>query len=301
MDETMPLLRRLVAAAFLASLALVFAAFLYPALADVPRNWQLGMQEPASPVASQIQSLHTMVMWIITVITIFVAGLLGYVTWRYSAERNPTPSRTSHNTALEVAWTVVPVLILVVMAVPSFRLVYYQDRAETADMTVKVTGRQWYWEYTYPDAEGLNFGSRPLESKSVKPADMKPGQRRLLDVDEPLVLPVGKNVRILTTSADVIHSFYVPALGVQRYAIPGRLIETWVRIDRPGTYHGQCNQICGEDHSNMPIAVRAVPEAEYVAWLAEAKKKFAANETPQSPGPRGAPDGRSTVLAAVRD
>ncbi len=296
----MPLLRRLVAAAFLASLAIVFAALLYPALADVPRNWQLGLQEPASPVATRIYGLHTMVMWIITVITVFVAGLLGYVIWRYSAERNPTPSQTSHNTFLEVAWTVVPVLILVVMAIPSFRLVYYQDRTQSADMTVKVTGRQWYWEYTYPDAEGLNFGSRPLEAKSVKPADIKPGQRRLLDVDEPLVLPVGKNVRILTTSADVIHSFYVPALGVQRYAIPGRLIETWVRIDRPGTYYGQCNQICGEDHSNMPIAVRAVPEAEYVAWLAEAKKKYAGFETPHSPGPFGAPTGRSTVLAAVR-
>ena len=167
---------------------------------------------------------------------------------------------------------------------------YYQDRVTNADMTVKVTGRQWYWEYTYPDADGLNFGSRPLEAKSVKPADMKPGSKRLLDVDEPLVLPVGKNVRILSTSADVIHSFYVPALGVQRYAIPGRVIETWVRIDRPGTYYGQCNQICGEDHSNMPIAVRAVSPADYTAWLAEAKKKHASNDK--------APP--ATVLAAVR-
>ena len=286
----MQLLRRLVAAVSLASLAVAFLALFDPALADVPRNWQMGMQAPASPVATQIVSLHNLVLVIITVITIFVAGLLAYVIWRFSAEKNPNPSQTSHHTGLEVAWTVIPVLILVVMAIPSFRLVYYQDRVTNADMTVKVTGRQWYWEYTYPDADGLNFGSRPLEAKSVKPAAMKPGSLRLLEVDEPLVLPVGKNVRILSTSADVIHSFYVPALGVQRYAIPGRVIETWVRIDRPGTYYGQCNQICGEDHSNMPIAVRAVSPADYTAWLAEAKKKHASNDK--------APP--ATVLAAVR-
>ena len=224
----------------------------------------------------------------------FVAGLLAYVIWRYSAERNPNPSQTSHNTVLEVAWTVIPVLILVVIAVPSFRLIYFQDRTHDADMTIKVTARQWYWEYTYPDAEGLNFGSRPLESKFVKPSEMKPGQKRLLEVDEPLVVPVGKNIRILTTSADVIHSFYVPSLAVQRYAIPGRIIETWVRVDRPGTYYGQCNQICGEDHSNMPIAVRAIPQAEFTAWLAEAKKKHASNDTAPSPQ-----NGPTTVLAVA--
>ena len=291
----MQLLRRLVAAASLASLRVAFALgalallCVEPALADVPRNWQLGLQTPASPVAASIMSLHNLVLAIITVITLFVAALLAYVIWRYSAERNPNPSQTSHHTGLEVAWTVIPVLILVVIAIPSFRLVYYQDRTTEADMTLKVTARQWYWEYTYPDADGLNFGSRPAESKSVKPADMKGDIKRLLDVDEPLVLPVGKNIRILTTSADVIHSFYLPALGVQRYAIPGRTIETWVRIDRAGTFYGQCNQICGEDHSNMPIVVRAVPEAEYTAWLAEAKKKYASNDA--------AP---AAVLAAVR-
>ena len=234
---------------------------------------------------------------IITVITLFVGALLAYVIWRFSAEKNPNPSQTSHNTALEVAWTVIPVLILVVIAIPSFRLVYYQDRTQEADMTLKVTGRQWYWEYTYADADNLNFGSRPLDAKNVR---WQQGIR-LLDVDEPLVLPVGKNIRILTTSADVIHSFFVPALGVQRYAIPGRTIETWVRIDRPGTFYGQCNQICGEDHSNMPIAVRALPEAEFTAWLAEAKKKFAANETaPTGIAAAPAPAPQGAVLAAAR-
>lgn len=302
----MQLLGRLVAAVSLASLAIALLAPFDPALADVPRNWQVGMQSPASPVATQIASLHNLVMIIITGITLFVAGLLGYVNWRFSAKRNPTPSQTSHNTVLEVAWTVIPVLILVIIAIPSFRLIYFQDRVENADMTIKVTGRQWYWDYTYPDDDGLNFSSRPLEAKSVKPADMKPGTRRLLDVDEPLVLPVGKNVRILTTSGDVIHSFFVPALGVQRYAIPGRLIETWVRIDKPGTYYGQCNQICGENHSNMPIAVRAVSPAEYTAWLVEAKKKYASNEmAPSSPSPSPgrtslAQAGETAAVAAVR-
>ena len=302
----MQLLRRLVAAVSLASLATALLALLDPALADVPRNWQVGMQSPASPVATQIANLHNLVMIIITGITLFVAGLLGYVNWRFSAKRNPTPSQTSHNTVLEVAWTVIPVLILVIIAIPSFRLIYFQDRVENADMTIKVTGRQWYWDYTYPDADGLNFSSRPLEAKSVKPADMKPGTRRLLDVDEPLVLPVGQNVRILTTSGDVIHSFFVPALGVQRYAIPGRLIETWVRIDKPGTYYGQCNQICGENHSNMPIAVRAVSPAEYTAWLVEAKKKYASNEmAPSSPSLSPgrtslAQAGETAAVAAVR-
>jgi len=279
-----------------AAAATALLAWHKAALADMPHNWQMGIQAPASPVASQIVGLHNMVLAIITVITVLVAALLAYVTWRYSAERNPTPSQTSHNTLLEVAWTVVPVLILVVIAIPSFRLVYYQDRTHDADMTIKVTGHQWYWEYTYPDSEGLNFGSRALEAKSVKPSEMKPGSMCLLNMDEPTMLPVGKNVRILTTSADVIHSFFVPSLGVQRYAIPGRTIETWVRIDKPGTYYGQCNQICGEDHSNMPITVRAIPAAEFTAWLAEAKKKYAADESIPSP----AQDGRTAVLAAVR-
>lgn len=299
----MPLLRRLVAAAFLATLgtALLAMAFAEPALADLPRNWQMGMQPAASPVQRDIHSLHNLVLVIITVITIFVGALLAYVIWRFSADKNPNPSQTSHNTVLEVAWTVIPVLILVVIAIPSFRLVYFQDRTQEADMTVKVTGRQWYWEYTYADAEGLNFGSRPLDAKGTK---WQQGIR-LLDVDEPLVLPVGKNIRILSTSADVIHSFFVPALGVQRYAIPGRTIETWVRIDRPGTFYGQCNQICGEDHSNMPIAVRALPEAEFTAWLAEAKKKFATNETTPirevaAPAPAQGSVPGGAVLAAVR-
>lgn len=248
-------------------------ALALPAAADAPRNWQLGFQTPASPVAEQISQLHTLVLWIVTIITVFVAALLVYVAWRFSAKRNPTPSRLSHHTGLEIAWTVIPVLILVVIAIPSFRLVYFEDRTHNADMTIKVVGHQWYWEYIYPESGNLNF-----RSDYIRDEDLKPGQKRLLDVDNPLVLPVGKNVRILTTSADVIHSFYIPALGVQRYSIPGRTIETWVRIDRAGTYYGECNQICGTNHSFMPIAVNAVAPDAFLAWEKAAKAKFAAGE-----------------------
>ncbi len=244
-----------------------------PALAQVPHDWELGMQTPGSPVAVAIDQLHDLVLVIITVITVFVAGLLLWVAWRYNARRNPTPGRLSHHTTLEVAWTVIPVLILVVIAIPSFRLVYYEDRTYDPDLTIKVTGHQWYWEYTYPDSANLNF-----TSYGVKDADLKPGELRRLAVDNQLVLPVGKNVRILTTSADVIHSFFIPSLGVQRYAIPGRTIETWVRIDRPGDYYGECNQICGTNHSQMPISIHAVPEAEFNTWIVQAKTKFAADD-----------------------
>ena len=163
------------------------------------------------------------------------------------------PTRTSHNTVLEIAWTVIPVLILVVIAIPSFRLVYYEDRTHDADLTIKVTGHQWYWEYTYPDKNNIDFSSYIIPDDQLKP-----GQLRLLTVDNELVVPVGKNIRVLTTSGDVIHSFFIPALGVQRYAIPGRTIETWFRVDKPGMFYGECNQICGTNHSRMPIVVRAV-------------------------------------------
>jgi cytochrome c oxidase subunit II len=237
-----------------------------------PTNWAIGLQESASPVKTLIESLHDLLLVIITVITLFVLGLLAYVVWKFDAKKNPTPSRTSHNTLLEVAWTVIPVLILVVIAVPSFRLLYFQDRAQTTDLTVKVTGHQWYWSYEYQDQASLKFDSRMVPTD-----ELRPGQRRLLEVDNELVVPVGKNVRLLVTGTDVIHSYFMPSLGVQKYAIPGRTIETWFRVDRPGTYYGQCNQICGTQHAYMPSVVRAVPEAEFTAWVEEAKKKFAAN------------------------
>jgi cytochrome c oxidase subunit II len=241
-----------------------------------PQPWEMGMQRSFSPIKDQIIDLHDLVLVIITVITLFVAALLVWVVVRYNSQRNPTPSQTSHNTVLEIAWTVVPVLILVIIAIPSFRLIYYQDRTPNPDMTIKVTGHQWYWEYSYPDQ-----GNVGVESHYVADEDLKPGQLRLLDVDNQMVIPVGKKVRILTNSTDVIHSFFIPAFGVQRYAIPGRTIETWLEANEPGTFYGQCNQICGQNHSRMPIAVRAVSEADFKAWIEQAKKSASAARTPK--------------------
>jgi cytochrome c oxidase subunit II len=257
---------------------------------EAPHNWQIGMQPPASPVQVRIEHLNTLVAWIITIITLFVGILLAYVIWRYRASANPQASRVSHHTWLEVTWTVLPALVLVLIAIPSFRLVYYEDRAANPDMTIKVTGHQWYWNYEYPDQDNLQF-----DSYMVQDEDLKPGQLRHLSVDNPLVVPVGKTIRVLQTSGDVIHSFFIPSLGMQRYAIPGRVIETWVRADKVGTFFGQCNQICGTNHSVMPIEVRAVPQSDFDAWVQEAKKKFAANVAPVNM----APPGGETRLAAA--
>jgi cytochrome c oxidase subunit 2 len=241
-----------------------------------PRPWEMGMQKSFGPIKDRVIELHNLVLVIITVITLFVGALLVWVMIRYNSRRNPVPSQTSHNTILEVAWTVVPVLILVVIAIPSFRLIYYQDRTPDPDMTIKVTAHQWYWEYTYPDQ-----GNVDIESRYIHDEDLKPGQLRLLDVDNQLVIPVGKKIRILTNSTDVIHSFFIPALGVQRYAIPGRTIETWMEADEVGTFYGECNQICGQDHSRMPISVKAVSEADFKTWVDEAKKAASAAALPK--------------------
>jgi cytochrome c oxidase subunit 2 len=241
-----------------------------------PHPWEMGMQRSFGPIKDRIINLHTLVLIIITLITLFVGALLVWVMIRYNAQRNPVPSQTSHNTVIEILWTVVPVLILVVIAIPSFKLIYYQDRTPDPDMTIKVTAHQWYWEYSYPDQ-----GNVDIESRYVHDEDLKPGQLRLLDVDNQMVIPVGKKVRILTNSTDVIHSFFIPALGVQRYAIPGRTIETWLEADQAGTFYGECNQICGQDHSRMPISVKAVPEAEFKTWVEEAKKSASAAALPK--------------------
>lgn len=258
------------------------------ALAAAPEPWQFGMQPPATPVKEAVEHLHNLILIIITAITLFVLALLVVVVVRFSASRNPNPTATSHNTMLEIAWTVVPVLILVVIAIPSFRLLYFQDRAREPDMTLHVTAFQWAWEYAYPDNGNFKF-----ESRMVADADIKPGQIRNLSVDEEIVVPAGKNVRVLTTSRDVIHSFFMPAFGIQKYAIPGRTLETWFRVDKPGIYYGQCNQICGTNHAYMPIAVRVVPEAEFNAWAEQAKTRYAQGLPP-------APVGTVAVAQAAR-
>jgi cytochrome c oxidase subunit 2 len=268
-------------------------------MVGAPTAWGMGLQASGGPIKDAISSFNSLVFWIIVVITIFVAALLVYVMWRYRAAANPNPTRTSHNTMLEIAWTVVPVLILVVIAIPSFRLIYYQDRAVDAEMTINVQGRQWYWHYAYPDHGNFTFDSYPVADADIRPAN---GQIRGLSVDNPLVIPVGANVRILTTGQDVIHSFFVPSLGVQKYTIPGRTLETWIRADRPGVYYGQCNQICGVNHWFMPIEVRAVPSEEFEAWHQQARTRFAEGLPPAHPAEiaRAAAPAATTIAEARR-
>ena len=248
-----------------------------PAAAQAPRPWEIGMQPSHSPVETGIQNLHLLVNVLMIGVVVFVAALLLFVMWKFSAKRHPVASRISHNTLLEIAWTVLPVLILVVIAIPSFRLIYFEDRTRDADMTLKVTGHQWYWEFGYPDSGNIHFDSYMIANEDIRPDQ---GQIRRLSVDNPLVVPAGKNIRVLTTGADVIHSFFIPSLGVQRYAIPGHTIETWMKVDQPGDYYGECNQICGTNHSAMPIHVHAVTPTEYTAWLEQAKTKFASDAGP---------------------
>lgn len=248
-----------------------FALFAGPAGADFPRPWQLGMQAPASEVKDRINSLHDLLLVIITIITLFVLALLLYVMVRFRASAHPVPTRTTHNTMIEIIWTVLPVVILVVIAIPSFKLLYFEDRAPNAQMTLKVTGHQWYWSYEYPDNGDVQFDSYLIQDQ-----DLKPGQKRLLEVDNRVVLPVKTDVRVLVNGTDVMHSFFITSLGVQIYAVPGRVNETWVNIDRPGVYYGECNQICGTNHAYMPIAIEAVSKQDFDKWLVTAKKKFAA-------------------------
>jgi cytochrome c oxidase subunit II len=258
-----------------AVLALAFAAFGIAAIAAVagaaePKPWEIGMQPPATPVRERLSAFHDELLIIITLITLFVLGLLVYAMWRFNQQRNPVPSRTSHNTVIEMLWTVVPVLILIIIAIPSFKLMYYMDRVPNPEMTIKVTGHQWYWSYEYADQGGLTF-----DSNIIPEAELKPGQKRLLDVDNPLVVPEDTIIRVLVTGTDVIHSWFIPSFGVQEYAIVGRLNESWMKVEHAGTYYGQCNQICGINHAFMPIKVEAVSKDAFQRWLVDAKKKFA--------------------------
>jgi cytochrome c oxidase subunit 2 len=265
-------------------------------MVGAPTAWGMGLQDSGGPIKDAISSFNSLVFWIIVGITVFVFVLLAWCVYRFRAEANPTPSTTSHNTLLEVAWTVVPVLILVVIAIPSFRLIYYQDRTPNADLTISVQGRQWYWNYTYPDHGNFNFDSYPLQEDQL-PAD----QRHLfrLAVDNELVIPVGANIRVITTGRDVIHSFFVPALGVQRYSIPGRSLETWMRADREGVFYGQCNQICGTNHWFMPIAVRAVSREAFETWVAEARTRFARAD--DQPAPAAVAAGATTDTVQIAE
>jgi cytochrome c oxidase subunit 2 len=239
----------------------------------------MGMIDAASPVKDRIHDFHDLMLWIITGIVLFVLVLLLVVIFRFNAKANPTPSKTTHHTMLEIVWTLAPVLILVAIAAPSFRLLYFLDRAPNAEMTIKVTGHQWYWSYEYPDNGNFTFDSYMLDDKAAAEQKMP----RLLGVDNRLVVPVDTQVRVLVTSADVMHSWLVPPFGVQIYAFPGRTNETWLQAKKEGIFFGQCNQICGINHGFMPIAVEVVSKEKFAAWAKEAQTKFAANQ-PGAPG-----------------
>lgn len=234
-----------------------------------PAPWEYTLQEAATPVMENITWFHNFLLWLIIAITLFVLVLLVIVVIKFNAKANPVPSKTTHNTMIEVAWTLIPVLILVAVAVPSFRLLFLQLDIPKADLTVKATGKQWYWSYSYPD-------NGPFEFDSLMAADKMP---RLLGVDNEMVVPVNKVVRVQTTGADVIHSFAVPSFGIKIDSVPGRLNETWFKATKVGMYYGQCSELCGKDHAFMPIAVRVVSDQEFAAWIETAKKKFASDKT----------------------
>ncbi len=237
----------------------------------IAEPWQMGLQEPVTNIARDVAVFHDWLLILITAISLFVLALLVAVVIKFNEKANPVPTRTTHNTMLEIAWTTVPVLILVVIAIPSFRILREQLIIPPHDVVVKATGHSWYWSYEYPSDQG---GFR-FESNMVPENELKPGQPRLLAVDNDMVVPIGKVVRMQITAADVLHNFAVPSFGIRLDAVPGRLNETWFRADREGVYYGQCSELCGNGHPYMPITVRVVSEQQYAAWLAEAKQKFA--------------------------
>jgi len=261
-------------------LVTMIGLFAAPAMAQRPTPWQLGFQEAHSPIMEQMTAFHNFLLWIIFAISIFVLVLLLYVIVRFREKKNPNPSQVTHNTTIEVLWTVVPVVILFVIGFYSLPLLYATDDTADADITVKVIGRQWYWSYEYPDNGDFTF-----DAFMVPEDELKPGQPRLLATDEDLVLPVGKKVRVLVTSSDVLHAFAMPSLGSKVDAVPGRTNETWFQINEPGMYYGQCSELCGAGHAFMPLAIRAVSEAEFNAWVTKAQARFNPSEDDLSTRP----------------
>jgi len=243
--------------------------------AQQPTDWQLGFQDAHSPTMERIISLNDILFWICVAISVFVIGLMAYIFIRFNRKRNPTPKKFSHNSLIEVIWTVVPVIILVAIAVPSLRLLFYMDRTDDPEMTIKAIGHQWYWSYEYPDlGEDISFDAVMLQED-----ELEDGQPRLLATDETVVVPVDTNIRLLVTAGDVIHAWTIPSFGIKIDAIPGRVNEGWFRVDTEGIYYGQCSELCGRDHAFMPIQVKAVSKEEYAEWAAYAQEEFASDES----------------------
>lgn len=258
----------------LAIVTACFSAGAAYAIDGQPEPWQLSFQPAATEIARQIDSLHDFLLYLCIIVAAFVLFLLIWVMIKFNAKANPEPSKTTHNSLLEVAWTVVPILILVAVAIPSFRLLYAQYSFPKPDVTIKAIGNQWYWTYEYPDNGGMTFDSVMLEDN-----ELKEGQPRLLAVDNDVVVPVNKVVQVLVTASDVIHNWTIPAFGSKIDAVPGRITRTWFKAERTGVFYGQCSELCGIKHAFMPITVRVVSEEEYAKWLVKAKKQFASNRT----------------------
>ncbi len=240
----------------------------------VPLPWQMDFQPAASPVMARIEDFHQELLVIITLVSLFVLALLAWIVIRYNQRRNPIPSKNAHNSVLEVAWTIIPVIILVIIAIPSFRLLYFEADIPTPDLTIKAIGKQWFWSYEYP-ASKFTYDSLGLSDDAAK----KAGEPRLLGVDNVVVVPLNKVVEVDTTGADVIHSWALPQMGVKMDAVPGRINRTWFKATALGTYYGECSELCGARHAYMPIEVKVVSDADYATWLAGAKKKYAAIDT----------------------
>ena len=261
----------------LAAFAAMFVALVIgagAAMAQAPTNWQVGFQNAHSPTMERIVSFNSILFWICVAISIFVIGLMAIILVRFNRKRNPTPQKFSHNSLIEVVWTMVPVIILVAVAIPSFRLLYFMDRTADAEMTIKAIGHQWYWSYEYPDlGEDITF-----DAFMVPDDELSEGQVRLLATDESVVVPVDTNIRLLVTADDVIHSWAIPSFGVKLDGVPGRINETWFRVDAEGIYYGQCSELCGRDHAFMPIQVKAVSKEAYEEWAAFAQEEYAGDD-----------------------
>lgn len=249
-------------------LSLIFS---YSAFASEPKPWQMLLQEPASIIMGELHSFHNILLIMCFGITIVVFSLLFYVCVRFNAKANPVPATFSHNVLIEVIWTVIPVIILILISIPSFRILKMDNQIPPSELTIKVVGYQWYWNYSYPDHDNINF-----DSYIIPDNQLKAGQLRLLEVDNRIVIPENTVVKFLITAADVIHSFAIPALGIKTDAVPGRINQTWTKVIKPGIYYGQCSELCGVNHGFMPIALEVVPKEQFQEWLKLAKTKFSA-------------------------
>ncbi|MBL6863503.1 MAG: cytochrome c oxidase subunit II [Rhodospirillales bacterium] len=255
------------------SVALICMPLIQTSYASEPQPWQWNFQPPATPVMEQIIDFHNLMFFVEVGIVLLVLGLMVYIVVKFNSKANPKPTKTTHNTTLEVLWTVIPIVILIIFAVPSMKLLFFMEKAQNPEMTLKVTGNQWYWSYQYPDNGNFEF-----DSNIIPDEDIKPGQRRLLEVDNQVVLPVNTEIKVLLTARDVMHNWAVPAFGIKIDTIPGRINETWMKVTKIGTYYGQCSELCGVAHSRMPISVKVVSKEDFKKWLKKAKSEFASSD-----------------------